>query len=58
MSDRSLLYRALLAVGLVILAVVYLLPSVFSPLPGWLRCLICWTDPCGQLLVGLGSLLF
>jgi preprotein translocase subunit SecD len=35
-SDRSILYRALLALGLIILAVLYLLPSLLSPLPGWL----------------------
>jgi len=35
-NQRSILYRALLALGLILLAGVYLLPSLVSPLPGWL----------------------
>ncbi len=36
MNERSLLYRALLTLGLVIVAVVYLLPSILHPVPSWL----------------------
>ncbi len=36
MNQTSLLYRALLVVGLTIVAVVLLLPTVWQPLPGWL----------------------
>jgi len=35
-SDRSILYRGLLAVGLILVSVLYLLPSLLDPLPGWL----------------------
>lgn len=36
MTNRSLLYRALLVVGLTALAGIYLLPSVIDPMPSWL----------------------
>jgi preprotein translocase subunit SecD len=35
-SSSSLLYRTLLVVGLTLLAIVLLLPTVWQPLPGWL----------------------
>ncbi len=36
MNERSILYRAILALGLILLAGLYLLPSLISPLPSWL----------------------
>ena len=36
MSDRSILYRGLMALALILLAAIYLIPSVVKPLPGWL----------------------
>lgn len=36
MNERSILYRGLLAIGLILLAGVYLLPTFVSPLPSWL----------------------
>ncbi len=36
MSDRSLLYRALLALALILLAALYMLPTLLQPLPSWL----------------------
>ena len=36
MSNRSLMYRALLVIGLTVGAIIYVLPSLVSPLPGWL----------------------
>ncbi len=36
MNDRSIRYRALLVFALLLLSGLYLLPSLVSPLPGWL----------------------
>ncbi len=36
MSDRSILYRGLGAIGLILVSVILILPSVLDPVPSWL----------------------